>query len=484
VDRPRTSSYLRSFRWFRRSRLWVVPSLGAVAALLLAAGSLSVDYFLIDDGAPFPIFEGAPDTARSILSLIATSVATLTALILTIVAVIIQLATQALSPRAVRTFLQDAHSHLTIGTFVTTFTYALVVLQQFDFTYDGEEDIVSSSSVTVAFVLAVVSLGMFISYVDHIVHQARVTSIIDRIGKETRWAIEQEYPPEDRAPAPVEGDIPDGEPDCVIRSKTNGVILEIDVPGLMEAIERAEVVVAMVPAVGDFIPTGGRLFEVYGDPDIDVDRMTKTVEIDAERSIMQDVPFGMRLLVDIAERSLSTGINDPSTATQVVDQLHDLLLLLGSRPFPNGWHADDDGEPRLHVKMPSWDVYVALAFEEIRHHGSGSLQVVRRIRSAVEDLKEDLPEHRHPALHRQVRLLDDTAEWAFRSDAEREAARHPDAQGIGSGEGFEPVEHQDGNGARSRDGGTSDSGDGGGETDAAGRSKRVAAQERDAAASG
>jgi uncharacterized membrane protein len=443
MGRAPTSNYLREFRWYRRSRLWVVPSVGAGAALLLAAGSLSLDYHVIPDPAPFPIFSGTPETALTILSLIATSMATLTALILTIVAVIIQLATQALSPRAVRTFLQDAHSHLTIGTFVATFTYVLAVLQQFEFTHGGGEDVVTSSSLTIAFVLAVVSLGMFISYVDHIVHQARVTSIIDRIGNETRYAIEQEYPPVDRAPEPVTAELPDREPDHVLRSQRNGVILEINIPRLMETIRRSDVVVAMVPAVGDFIPTGGRLFEVYGEPALDTDRLIKTVEIDAERSIMQDVPFGMRLLVDIAERSLSSGINDPTTATQVVDELHDLLLLLGNRPFPNGWHADDRGAPRLHVPMPSWDVYVALAFEEIRHHGAGTLQVVRRIRSAVEDLMQDLPEERHRALRRQIRLLDDTAEWAFRSDAEREAARHPDAQGIGSGEGFRPIDGED-----------------------------------------
>ena len=433
--------HLREFRWYRRSQLWVVPSAGAASALLLAAGSLSLDHHLITDSAPFPVFSGEPDTARTVLSLIATSIATLTALVLTIVAVVIQLATQALSPRAVRTFLQDAHSHLTIGTFVATFTYVLAVLQQLEFVHGDGDDVVTSSSLTIAFVLAVVSLGMFISYVDHIIHQTRVTSIIDRIGTETRNVVELEYPPADRAPEPVTAELPDHGPDHVVRSRRNGVILEIDVPGLMEAIRRSDVLVAVVPAVGDFIPTGGRLFEVYGQPAPDAaDLLLEFVEIDAERSIMQDVPFGMRLLVDIAERSLSSGINDATTATQVVDQLHDLLLMLGTRPFPNGWYADDAGVPRLHVPMPSWDLYVALAFEEIRHHGSATLPVVRRLRTAVEDLLRELPPGRHPALRRQIRLLDEATERAFHTDAEREAARHPDAQGIGSGEGFRPTE--------------------------------------------
>jgi uncharacterized membrane protein len=444
MDRSHTSDFLSRFSWYRRSRLWVVPSAGVVTALLLATISLSIDHYIVPEEAAFPVFSGEPDTARSILSLIATSMATLTALILTIVAVVIQLATQALSPRAVRTFLQDAHSHLTIGTFVTTFTYVLVILQRFELIRGEGREQITSSSVTIAFVLAVISLGMFISYVDHIIHQARVTSIIDRIGNETRSEIKERYPTADRAPEPVTGELPDHEPDHLLRSDRNGVILEIDVPELMDTIERSDVVVAMVPAVGDFIPTNGRLFEIHGQLHVDPERLVRTVQIDAERSIMQDVPFGMRLLVDIAERSLSSGINDPTTATQVVDELHDLLLHLGSRPFPTGWHADPTGEPRLYVPMPSWDIYVALAFEEIRHHGGGTLQVVRRIRSAVENLLIDLPEERHPALRRQLRLLDETAAWTFRSDAEREAARHPDAQGIGSGDGFRPSAGDDG----------------------------------------
>jgi uncharacterized membrane protein len=437
VERPRTSSYLREFVWYRRARLWVVPTAGAAAALVLAGISLSVDHYLIEDGAPFPVFSGAPDTARSILSLIATAIATLTALILTIVAVVIQLATQSLSPRAVRTFLQDAHSHLTIGTFVTTFTYALVVLQQFELTYEIYEEVVTSTSVTAAFVLAVVSLGMFISYVDHIIHEARVTSIIDRIGNETRWVIDVEYPPADQAPERVEAEVPARGPDQIIRSQRHGVILEIDVRTLLAEVEERDVLVVMIPFVGDFITTGGRLFELYGGTDVDPGALHASVDIDAERSIMQDVPFGFRLLVDIAERSLSPGINDPTTATQVVDQLHDLLGLLGTRPLPTGWHADTEGVPRLFVPQPSWETYVALAFEEIRQYGADSLQVMRRIRSAVEDLLEELPEDRKGPLLRQLHLLDRIADDEFRTGPVSEAARRPDAQGIGSGPGFD-----------------------------------------------
>jgi uncharacterized membrane protein len=416
--------------------LWVLPTVGVVVALLLAAISLTVDALLLPQGAPFPIFFGEADTARSMLSLIGTSIATLTALVLTIVSVVLQLANQTLSPRAVRTFLQDPKSHVTIGIFVTTFTYALVVLQQLGRIRDVGDEAFASVSVTLAFVLAVVSIGMFIAYVDHIIHQARVTSVIERLGDETLVMIAQQYPRHDEARVALSGEIPDRAPDRVVAAPRKGHILEIDVEGLLEAIRGSDLTVVMVPAVGDFIPSEGPLFELYGSDDIDDGTLAATVAIDAERSITQDVAFGFRLLVDIGERALSSGVNDPTTAVQAVDRLYDLLRQLGERPFPTGWYADDRGEPCLHVAQPTWEVYVALAFEELRHYGRDSLQVVRRLRSALEDLLASVPEERRPPLQRQLRLLDDVIEAGFTSDLERAAARHPDAQGIGSGQGF------------------------------------------------
>lgn len=435
MSRSRTSRVLRRFAWYRRSRLWVVPTMGVLTAMLLATLTLTLDARVISEGAPFPVFSGEADTARSMMSLIATSIATLTALVLTIVSVVLQLATQSLSPRAVRTFLQDPKSHVTLGLFVLTFVYVLVVLQQLGRIRDVEQDLVVSVSVTTAFVLAVASIQMFIVYADHIIHQARVTSVIERVGDDTLAMIDDQYP-RSGVTGEVTGKIPDRDPDLVVHAPRKGHILEIDVAALLEAVAERDVVVAMIPAIGDFIPSDGRLFELYGDADVQPAELADTVDIDAERSITQDVPFGFRLLVDIAERALSSGVNDPTTATQAIDRLHDLLRQLGTRTFPTGWHADERGEPRLFVPQPTWELFVALAFEEIRHYGRDSLQVARRSRAALHDLLDELPDHRHAAVHRQLRLLDDMVEEAFSSDLEREAARFPDAQGIGSGRGF------------------------------------------------
>jgi uncharacterized membrane protein len=59
----------------------------------------------------------------------------------------------------------------------------------------------------------------------------------------------------------------------------------------------------------------------------------------------QDLAFGFRQLTDIAERALSPAVNDPTTAVQAIDVLHDLLRALATRSGPPGCWRDEDGRP-------------------------------------------------------------------------------------------------------------------------------------------
>ena len=51
---------------------------------------------------------------------------------------------------------------------------------------------------------------------------------------------------------------------------------------------------------------------------------------------------------------------------------------------------DADGVLRLIFPMPIWEDYLVLAFDEIRHYGAGSVQVVRRLRSALLGLADSV----------------------------------------------------------------------------------------------
>ena len=146
----------------------------------------------------------------------------------------------------------------------------------------------------------------------------------------------------------------------------------------------------------------------------------------------QDPAFAFRILVDVAIKGLSPSINDPTSAVMAIDQLHDLLTHLATRRLDAGLHRDGDGRVRLRIDLPSWDDYVSLAVDEIRHFGEGQIQIARRLRALLEGLQECVPDERRAAVQREMGLLMRTVERSFPDRDEQEQASLPDAQGIGS----------------------------------------------------
>ena len=150
-----------------------------------------------------------------------------------------------------------------------------------------------------------------------------------------------------------------------------------------------------------------------------------------ERTLGQDVSYGLRMLVDMAERSLADSpFLDPTTAVQAIDRLHDCLRQLARRPFPDGKYRDTHGDVRLVIRVMDWDAYVHLAFDEIREAGAGTPQVARRLRASLLDLCEYAPADRRAVLEDQMEMLDQAIR-ARAPDYQLGYYLTPDRQGIG-----------------------------------------------------
>lgn len=82
--------------------------------------------------------------------------------------------------------------------------------------------------------------------------------------------------------------------------------------------------------------------------------------------------------------------------------------------------------------MPTWHDYLSLSFDEIRQFGLTSVQVLRRLRSALSDLAASVSTNeRREETTRYLRHLDlDVARSAF-DDTDRATARQEDRQGLG-----------------------------------------------------
>jgi uncharacterized membrane protein len=137
--------------------------------------------------------------------------------------------------------------------------------------------------------------------------------------------------------------------------------------------------------------------------------------------------------VDIAERSLSdSAFQDPTTAVQAIDRLHDCLRQLACRPLSDGIYRDDRGVMRLTVPSMDWNAYVHLAFDEIRLAGAASPQVTRRLQSALHDLLAIAPADRRPVLEEQVDLLERSVNEVVTDTRDAAFALQQDGEGIGN----------------------------------------------------
>src|SRR5919107_4470446 len=418
---------LRRLRQYLDTNLWVVPLLcvlgGIVLALVTTAIDRSFDYGLIPQS-----ITGNPNAAQTILNMIATSMVTLTSVVLTLTLVLVQLAMGQFSPRIVRALLNDRRTQLSIGLFGATFAYAMLVLRRID----PQGGVLPGLSVLVAYVLMLSSIGVLILYLHHTGQRLTVAGLIDLVGDELREQLGVLYPAEAASAASSRQE---DERVIVVKGEP-GVVVMVDYEGLVAAARSAGCVLEMVPMMGDFVPVGAPLFRVLeGEPEgLDREEVVRCVTMGRERTHEGDPAFGFRKLVDIAERSIAQPFDDPTTAVQAIHRLHDCLRQLAPRPFPSGEHYDEEGQLRLVTRTLGWDGYVRLAFDELRQIGASSPQVSRRLHAALEDLKTVAPPERQPVLDRQLELLDGLVRQQFEDQRDVEASLAADQQGIGSGE--------------------------------------------------
>jgi uncharacterized membrane protein len=409
-----------------QSSLWFVPVLCVLAGAAISFVTIAIDRAFDYEAIPRALI-GGPDAATEVLSTVAASMVSLTALVLTITMVVVQLAMGQFSPRIVQRILQDKPSQLAIGLFVATFVHAILALREVTNNGDGTGHVPGVALLT-SFLLVLASIAVLVMYVHHIGQALRVSALIELVGKDTRGLIDRVYP--DKG-SPLS---PDARAPRVVRARKSGVITRIGTEHLVAEAQRAGCELELVPELGEFVPADAPLFCVLGEAnDLDEDRLHQALVLKLERTLDEDVAYGIRLLVDIAQRSLADSpLQDPTTAVQAIDRIHDILRQLVRRPFPDGRHHDESGQLRLVTHAMSWESYVLLASEEIRLAGAGSPQVTRRLKAALTDLRSIAPAERQPVLDRQLDLLASSTENAFDDERDAEMALTEDRKGIGA----------------------------------------------------
>jgi uncharacterized membrane protein len=432
-------------RWNRKymlksyitTSLWLVPFVAVVLHMVVSRNTNRIDDWLlrtgrIDETTAF--FGLSMAGARTMLE--TTVTANLSFLVFTFgsLLVAIQVASGQYTPRIIATtLLRDNAIRITVGYFVFDLLFTLRVLTRM-----GSE-VVPQLSTFIAAMLGLVSVVMFLFLIDYAARFLRPVSIVKRVGEFGIAVIRNIYPESTKGPRSMEPSRRSAYPERTVASTgASGIVLAVDLAGLVAQARHSNGIIEFVPQVGDFVAVDEPLFRLYGGAGaIDDNQLRAAVAFGSERTLEQDPTFAFRILVDIAIKALSPAINDPTTAVLAIDQLHRLLRMVGLQHVSREELYDAAGELRLVYRTPNWEDFVHLACTEIRHFGAGSVQVMRRVRSMLGNLMDTLPRYRHAELRQQLDLLDREIDGHYRFAEDRALARIPDPQGLGGSVGMQ-----------------------------------------------
>jgi uncharacterized membrane protein len=421
---------MRFIRRYRLSKLgvsstWLVPVIGILLALLL-----NVILRKIDQATGWEVFGFGPNGSRALLAMLAASMLSFLVFSFSALMISVQIASAQLTPRVIATtFLKDRPVRLTIGLIVLTFTLSTGVLGR------SEQSVLQLSTV-VCVLLSLVTIAMFLYMIDYSLKAMRPVSVIERVANSGRQVIKEVYPDELETERNVQRSVLTTKPPApgrtLYHTGTSAVLLAADFRWLSDVARAVQGLIELIPRVGTFIAVDEPLFHLYGGAThLDPGSLRRALAFGGERTLEQDPMFAFRILVDIAAKALSPAINDPTTAVLAIDQIHRLLRTVGNRHLDTHAMLDESGRFGVAFRTPNWEHYVTLSVSEIRQYGSTSLQVVRRLRAMLENLKASLPPDRWPPLELQLQVLDRAVARSFPDPEDQAIAGVADFEGVG-----------------------------------------------------
>lgn len=370
-------------RGFLRERLealgdafWLRPALLVLVGVVLGQAAVLVEGtalvgVVLTEGW---IYAGGEAGARSLLGAVASSTIGVAGTVFSITVAALSLASGQMGPRLLRNFIRDAGNQAALGVFLSTFSYALVVLRTVRSTEEGA--FVPHLGVTGALVLALLCVGTLVWFVHHVASGINVETVIGTVHVELRDAVARLTlnAPEPEAP----GLQPSGGYPVALRK--GGYIRALDEDGLADWAAEAGAVVTLLARPGDYVFPGVPVAKISGGaPEADATvRVRGAMSLGGRRAAAQDLEFAVRQLAEIAVRALSPGINDPFTAIAVLDRFGDVLCGMAGRHLP-GAAVHRDGRAVLFRRATGYDELLDTMFHMIRQNGAGSAAVLVRL---------------------------------------------------------------------------------------------------------
>ena len=382
--------------------VWIVKSIAFWPTVLAVTGVVLGVLIRLPGNAPFVDAVGrvAPllvisDKSVS-LSLLTTLIGGLISLMVfsfSMVMVLLSNATSNLSPRLLPSLIGSRRHQFVLGTYIAAILFSIIVAMGFGDASTGPEP--PGFAVGFAVLLGIVSLLLFVVFIHGVSQSIQVPVVLRRVHDETVEVIggvlerQRRLGPRSRAAG---APLPDVGAWRVYRSPASGFFQGIDDHAAARVAHDEDCRFATTALRGRYVLEGEEIVRV-GCADARFAELTSKLddllEFSAAGMIERYYGHGVDLVVEVAQKALSTGINDPSTALQAVAYLTHLFVL-ASEVAEYEVVYDSDDEPRVYLRMEPWHEAVGRQFDNVLTYGKQDPELVAELERMVDRLEETI----------------------------------------------------------------------------------------------
>ena len=358
-----------------RASYWFLPAVMTLAAIVSAFLTTRIDSALdmawLDNVSW--LHANTPEGARAMLSTIAGSMMTVAGVTFSVTIAAVAYTTSQFGPRLLGNFMRDRGNQITLGTFIATFIYCLMLLRT---VYNqGDASFVPQIGVLGALGLALASIAVFIYFIHHVAESIHISNVIANIGRELSGKINDLPVIDTHAAQAAENSMPPTlGPDFAasaarLVARDNGYVQNLVDNHLLDAATEHDVVIRVERGIGEFVHRGETLALVWPAhhcEDAMLDSMYLAYALGRQRTISQDPMFLVHELIEIAGRALSPGVNDPFTAMSCMDWLRSTMVQIANCDAPSPYRHDENGALRLIVTPFSFEAMADRACHSLR----------------------------------------------------------------------------------------------------------------------
>lgn len=412
---------LRTF--FRGYLFWplIMVALSLVLAAFAANGD---DHFAAQDeiADALNVLRLSNDDARAVLSTVAGSAITILSLVYSMTLVVFTLAASSLGNRIIRTFGDNRLGQITAGLLAGTFVFALATL------YLAPPDKPPLISTALAVVLAIASVVLLISFVNNVAHRIQIDNELARIQRMLSHSIvDMAARLNQSAAADGHQGASEGLPNAQTwKAPKTGYITALEFEALTISMQRMDAMLILGSKTGDFVLKDEPLGTVRtaGDPTNAARLLEKKagryIDIRDARAPESDVKFNVHLIVEIALRALSPGINDSFTAIAAIDQLSASLVTLMQTTTSQARLRDEEGRVRVVADLLSVRDIVGSAIHPIRRAAADNVLVMIALAQALNRLAQHSNAAHGRILRKHIRLSVSSARGCLDERADRD----------------------------------------------------------------